>query len=997
MPETMSELLTDRILVVDDDANIRSLIRRMLGREGYTIREASDGQEALERCRQFRPHVVLLDVLMPIMNGFEVCAHLQSLPDPERPPVLMITSLADQESIDRAFAVGAVDHISKPIEWHVLRRRVRHVVEAKKNEDALRNARDELERRVIERTAELEQSNAALREEIIARQQAEDQQRALSASLRQAHDELEARVQQRTAQLAEANAMLQAEIGERSRAKQALEEERNQLRTLIDNLPDYIFIKDLEGRFVISNTAHTRAVVKDHDIVGKTALDTFPQDLALQYHADDQAVIQTGQPLVNVERKTIDAEGNERWVLTTKVPLHDRYGQIAGLVGMSRDITKRKQIEETLRISEERFRGAFDNAPIGLSLVAPDGRYLMVNAALCDIVGYTETELLSKTYQEITHSDDVDADVRQAQQVLDGEIRSYQMEKKYIHKDGHLVWVLLSVSLVRSALGEPLYFISQVQDITDRKELEAEIHEHREHLARIVEHRTAALTIINESLQEEIADRKKVEEQLRQANEHVSLLLESAPFVTYTARFDAQSSTTYMGRSVTSITGFSPEDFVSDATLWAARIHPSDRPQALDALRQMSDRGFNEREYRWKVADGTYRWFLDVARLVEMSDGEKHLVGVWYDISDRKRTEEALQRSEQQIRRITDNMLDIICQTDMAGIVQYASPSCAEMLGYRPDTMVGQSIYAWIHPDDVERVKDGVQTKGQVEYRYRHADGHYIWLETLSSLLFENSADPTSIIFASRDVTERKRAQRELEELNRLKTEFLTTAAHELRTPLTSIRGFSEILLTRALDTNRQRHFLGLINEQATQLGDIINDLLDVSRLEAKRRLTLSMEPVQLPELVQHVMKPFSESATGHRFELEGLEDCPPLVADPLRLSQVLKNLLSNAVKYSPDGGAVTLRAESIADYLRLSVQDEGIGMTQEQQAHLFEKFYRADASNTAVNGTGLGLAISKLIVELHGGTIWAESEFGAGTTFYFTLPLASPKTPEAM
>jgi signal transduction histidine kinase len=212
-----------------------------------------------------------------------------------------------------------------------------------------------------------------------------------------------------------------------------------------------------------------------------------------------------------------------------------------------------------------------------------------------------------------------------------------------------------------------------------------------------------------------------------------------------------------------------------------------------------------------------------------------------------------------------------------------------EVLGYTAESMVGQSIYAWVHPEDIERVKDGVQTKGQVEYRYRHANGNYVWLETLSNLLFDNSSTPTGIILAIREITERKRAQRELEELNRLKTEFLSTAAHELRTPLTSIRGFSEIMLTRAIDATRQRHFLQLINDQATQLGEIIDDLLDVSRLEAKRRLTLNVELTEIAGLIQHVMKPFAESATGHHFQLEGLERCPPILADPLRVSQVLR------------------------------------------------------------------------------------------------------------
>ena len=167
MAVTTGEQFSGRILVVDDDPAVRTLLRRMLVSGGYALEEAIDGPQALEVCSQFRPHVVLLDVLMPGMTGFEVCTRLQSLPDTQRPTVLMITSLADQESVDKAFEVGAADHISKPIHLPLLRRRVQHLVQAKKIEEALRNARDELETRVTHRTAALEQvGRASCRERV---------------------------------------------------------------------------------------------------------------------------------------------------------------------------------------------------------------------------------------------------------------------------------------------------------------------------------------------------------------------------------------------------------------------------------------------------------------------------------------------------------------------------------------------------------------------------------------------------------------------------------------------------------------------------------------------------------------------------------------------------------------------------------------------------------------------------------------------------------------
>lgn len=353
------------------------------------------------------------------------------------------------------------------------------------------------------------------------------------------------------------------------------------------------------------------------------------------------------------------------------------------------------------------------------------------------------------------------------------------------------------------------------------------------------------------------------------------------------------------------------------------------------------------------------------------------------------------EQTEKRLRSITDNMLDMIWQTDLGGVIDYASPSCWATLGYAPEILQGMSAYESIHPEDVLRAHEQVESVGRVECRYRHANGQYLWLEILTSFTFGEDDEATRIIWASRDITARKQAETELEELNRLKTEFLSTAAHELRTPLTSIRGFGEILTTRELDPARQKRYIALISDQATQLGLIINDLLDISRMEAKRKLSLKLEETTLATLVEEVVTPFIETTPTHNIVVEDLEGWPTITGDSFRLAQLFKNLLSNAIKYSPKGGNIVLRGKPVKDYFEMSISDQGMGMSPEQQAHLFEKFYRADAVHSSINGTGLGLAIAKLIVELHGGQIWAESKVGVGTTFYFTLPLSAEQIPQ--
>ena len=168
------------------------------------------------------------------------------------------------------------------------------------------------------------------------------------------------------------------------------------------------------------------------------------------------------------------------------------------VIAAIRDVSDRVQADEALRLAEERFRNAFEEAPIGMALVAPDGRWLRVNRLICEIVGYSEEELLARTFQDITHPDDLDADLEYVRQMLAGEIRTYQMEKRYFHKEGHIVWINLSVSLVRDSGGAPLHFISQIEDITERKRIEHALREAEERFRNMFERSPIGICLVGE-------------------------------------------------------------------------------------------------------------------------------------------------------------------------------------------------------------------------------------------------------------------------------------------------------------------------------------------------------------------------------------------------------------------------------------------------------------------------------------------------------------------
>ena len=227
-----------------------------------------------------------------------------------------------------------------------------------------------------------------------------------------------------------------------------------------------------------------------------------------------------------------------------------------------------------------------------------------------------------------------------------------------------------------------------------------------------------------------------------------------------------------------------------------------------------------------------------------------------------------------------------------------------------------------------------------------------------------------------------------------MKSEFLSTAAHELRTPLTSILGFSEILLKRKLDEERQSRFLKIINEESVSLSVLINDLLDVSRIKSGRGFKITKAPIEIKEVILENIDFFQAQTDKHTFKVNIPPDLVKIKADKDKINQVVDNLISNAVKFSAQGGRITVSIEQAKDEVKVNVSDNGMGISKKDLPHIFEKFYRADnASSGAIGGTGLGLAIVKYIVESHGGRIWAESKLGKGSTFSFTLPVRTSKT----
>ena len=269
-----------------------------------------------------------------------------------------------------------------------------------------------------------------------------------------------------------------------------LKEREAQLRTIIDNLPFWIWLKDVNGRFLMINNLFIQEnpeFISEDQLIGKTDADIAPPELANRYIADDRRVMETLTPLFIEE--PVFTEGHFKTFETYKVPFLGDEKQILGTFGFSRDITERKQAENNLLESEARFRSIFEDAGIGMVLTSANYTIVKPNYAFAHMLGYSEEELVGKSFKEITHPEDRGISVFYHDHLFEEVIPDYSFEKRYIHKQGHIIWVVLNVSLVHTAPGQPAYSIAQVQDISDRKQAEAD----REMLIQELERRNAEL------------------------------------------------------------------------------------------------------------------------------------------------------------------------------------------------------------------------------------------------------------------------------------------------------------------------------------------------------------------------------------------------------------------------------------------------------------------------------------------------------------------------
>ena len=441
---------------------------------------------------------------------------------------------------------------------------------------------------------------------------------------------------------------------------------------------------------------------------------------------------------------------------------------------------------------------------------------------------------------------------------------------------------------------------------------------------------------------------------------------------------------------------------------FASVVHPEDaehlEQDVAEAVKE--DRPYTT-EYRVVHRDGTIRTVVERGQAILDRNGEYRLDGAIFDITERRRSEEA----RLKLASIVESAPDAIIGTDVEDRITSWNRGAEHLFGLTAEEAIGQVFSFHMPPDRLEersglvaQAAKGEEIRNFETVRAR-GDGTLLDVSLTISPIRDTAGTVVGFATIAQDITDRKRVEAEregllheledqnerLRELDRLKDEFVALVSHELRTPLTSIRGYLELVLDGEAGelSDDQREFLGIVERNSHRLLALVGDLLFLAQVEAGK-LSLELGAVDLSSIAAETVETARPLAEERGITLTLASGPLPLLAgDRVRLAQLLDNLVSNGLKFTPSGGRVDVRVRAERGRAVIEVRDTGMGIPAGEQEHLFERFFRASkATEQAIPGTGLGLAISKAIVHAHGGRITVASEEGKGSTFRVTLPI---------
>ncbi|WP_340820136.1 PAS domain S-box protein [Methanolobus sp. WCC4] len=608
---------------------------------------------------------------------------------------------------------------------------------------------------------------------------------------------------------------------------------------------------------------------------------------------------------------------------------------------------------------EDLFKVFFQQSAVGIARLTVEGNFQKVNERFCDIVGYSRDELYSMNFMDITYPDSSGIEEEMMIKVLSGETDSFEIEKRYVHKEGHIVWVRLYVNVIRDGSGDIKYAFAIVADISARKKTESLLYESEAIFRSMYE--SSGIGITRMSVKEK---------RILQANDAFCKML-----------------------------GYTEEELVGK--LLKDISYFEDLPKNIELQNQLvaGDISSIQMEKRYTHKDGHPVWgYLNANLIFDEAGNPLYYIGNVIDLSEMKKSRQLLEQSEEKYRTYVDYSPYPIFVADASGKYVDVNPAACIITGYTMEEMLEMNITDLCAPEYLGAAREHFRAvKGQGyasgELLFIKKDGTPFFMQVEAVILDEDTFMGICV-----DTTEHKMAEKLLieakllaEDASMSKSEFVANISHELRTPLNIVIGYSDILLSEMSGklNEKQMKYANSVKNAGSNLLEIVNSLIYIAEIEAGD-WNVHLSQFEILPIIDEMRKVTRTSTAKKNISVDFKvkDDIDHIVADRSKFLLILHHLIGNSIKFTPDSGSINILVERSGTDLRASVTDTGIGIPEEKQEQLFDPFVQIDWSHARrYSGVGIGLSLVKELVEMHGGSIGLESKVGEGTRIWFTIP----------